>query len=66
MVATAMLWEGGLMDRVILFKRGGKVERIKLTGFTDDPAQDLTYYTRRELEKMLTADKSSPVMIVVK
>jgi hypothetical protein len=54
------------MERTIVFKRDGKKEAVRLTGFTDDPASDLTYYKRRELESLIRADKNSPIMIVVK
>ena len=52
--------------RVILFKKKGAVSKVTLTGFTDDPARDLAYYDRKELERLLGADRKSPIMIVVK
>ncbi|CAM0008716.1 hypothetical protein VPHK435_0015 [Vibrio phage K435] len=54
------------MDRIVTFKRGGKVTKMKIGGFTDDPADDLSRFSRIELEKILMSDKNSPIMIRVK
>ncbi|AUR87855.1 hypothetical protein VPHK165_0015 [Vibrio phage K165] len=54
------------MDRIVTFKRDGKVTKMTIGGFTDDPADDLSRFSRGELEKILMSDKNSPIMIRVK
>lgn len=52
--------------RTVIFKKNGKTETMRLNGFTEDPASDLSYYKRSTLEGLLGSDKKSPFMIVVK
>ena len=54
------------MDRVVTFKRGGKKAQMTVAGFTEDPASDMSQFSRKELEDMLQCDKNSPIMIRVK
>jgi hypothetical protein len=54
------------IDRMVTFKRKGKVVKMTVGGFTEDPADDLARFKRSELESMLNCDKNSPIMIKVK
>lgn len=54
------------IDRMVTFKRKGKVVKMTVGGFTEDPADDLARFKRSELESMLNCDKNSPIMIRVK
>lgn len=54
------------MDRIVTFKRKGKIEKMKVSGFTDDPSDDLAAFNRKDLEGILNCDKNSPIMVRVK
>lgn len=54
------------MECIVICKRDGKVDKVKVEGFSSNPAKDLARYARSELERMLHLDKGSPVMIRVK
>ncbi|AUR81343.1 hypothetical protein NVP1003O_68 [Vibrio phage 1.003.O._10N.286.48.A2] len=54
------------MERVVIFKRDGKKMQMSVSGFTDDPARDMSQFSRKELEGILNSDKNSPIMIRVK
>ena len=54
------------MDCIVICKRDSKVDKVKVEGFSNDPAKDLAQYARSELERMLHLDKGAPVMIRVK
>ena len=54
------------MDRIVTFKRDGKKSQMTIGGFTEDPASDMSQFSRKELEDMLQCDKNSPIMIRVK
>lgn len=55
------------MDKkTVVFKSNGKCKVKEVGGFSDDPAHDLSNYSRSEIEAMLGADKNSPILVVVK